>query len=103
MFPDFQTRARKAFAGAFDRAIEFATLGEYRYLEVEREVANNSPAGVVLTRRAAATRFSPPGPASAADPGTSVWAASSSPRSPRRSPRTSGTGRDPGSGRASAR
>jgi len=47
MFPTLQTRAREALAGAIDRAVEFATLGEYRYMAVEPEVANNAPAETV--------------------------------------------------------
>src|SRR2546423_1783618 len=55
MFPSLQIRAREAFAGALDRAVEFATLGEYRYLAVEPEVATDAPAELRETRRAAAT------------------------------------------------
>src|SRR5437879_4484861 len=93
MFPTLQTRARDAFEGAIDRAVEFATLGEYRYLTLEPDVANNAPAESRDARRAAATPFTRRGPAFAAGPGTSGSAAGPSPRSRRRSPRRSGRAR----------
>src|SRR5439155_1040842 len=55
MFPQFQTRARDALATALDRAVEFATLGEYRYAVVDPEVATGTPAELRHARRAAAT------------------------------------------------
>ena len=64
MFPTLQIRAREAFAGAIDRAVELATLGEYRYMAVEPEVANNAPAEAGDARRAPATSVSRRGPAS---------------------------------------
>src|SRR5436305_5271831 len=93
MFPTLQNRAREAFAGAVDRAVEFATLGEYRYLAVESEVAPDAPAEPPEARRAAATPLTPRGRVFAADRGTSGSARGSWPRSHRRSPRRSGRAR----------
>src|SRR2546423_8227146 len=96
MFPTLQNRAREAFAGAVDRAVEFATLGEYRYLAVESEVAPDAPAEPPEARRAAATPLTPRGRAFAADRGTSGSARGSLPRPQRRTPPKAGRGPGPG-------
>src|SRR6266513_1406974 len=103
MFPTLQNRAREAFADALDRAVEFSTLGEYRYLAVEPEVAPDAPAEPGHARRAAATFLTGRGRVCATHPGTSGSAADSWPHRRHRSPRTLGRARGRECGRASLR
>src|SRR2546421_11435618 len=103
MFPTLQNRAREAFAGAVDRAVEFATLGEYRYLAVESEVAPDAPAEPPEARRAAATPPTPRGRVFAADRGTSGSAPGALPPAPRRFPPRAGRASRPECGGAPPR
>jgi len=63
MFPDLRDRTREAVGRAVDRALELATLGEYRYVPDDRAVA------AVAVRRRPRVRPAPdrrpaPGPSS---------------------------------------
>src|SRR5437764_14100275 len=110
MFPLVRERTRELVAEAVDRAVEFATLGEYGFTAEGGEVDYASPMPGAARRGGAPPRCTSAAverqPAAALSSArarreareTSGWALGSSPRSRRRSRRSEGRGGGPGTG-----